>query len=206
MFISYDTNLNSGYWAWVGAGYGWTGSDNCLNIKVVSACTPNCACDSNTIIGQTCNDGCGGTCQGTKQPECLANQEKCESSSYFLCSQSNIWENKGLVKGKCAVECTSDNECNSGNKCDLSQYKCISELPPEQPGTYYRYDSEVNTCSQLLLFPSQKTINDYITLQDCEVNIKKPENFIELYILIGLIVIVGGFFFFQRFIKSKRRR
>jgi len=29
-------------------------------------CTPNCACASNTCAGQTCSNGCNGTCAGTK--------------------------------------------------------------------------------------------------------------------------------------------
>ncbi len=32
----------------------------------VSACQPSCSCAANTCTGQTCSDGCGGTCQGTK--------------------------------------------------------------------------------------------------------------------------------------------
>ena len=29
-------------------------------------CTPNCACAANTLVGQTCSNGCSGTCAGTK--------------------------------------------------------------------------------------------------------------------------------------------
>jgi len=29
-------------------------------------CTPSCSCASNICIGQTCSNGCGGNCQGTK--------------------------------------------------------------------------------------------------------------------------------------------
>jgi len=37
-----------------------------MQYTVVSPCTPNCVCAANICVGQTCPNGCGGTCAGTK--------------------------------------------------------------------------------------------------------------------------------------------
>ena len=35
-------------------------------VTIGSVCTPDCTCASSTCIGETCSNGCGGTCAGTK--------------------------------------------------------------------------------------------------------------------------------------------
>ncbi|MBU0959119.1 MAG: hypothetical protein KKB31_04195 [Nanoarchaeota archaeon] len=35
-------------------------------VTIGGSCTPNCACASSTCVGQTCSNGCSGTCPGTK--------------------------------------------------------------------------------------------------------------------------------------------
>lgn len=39
----------------------------------VNKCTPNCACAATTNVGQSCSDGCGGFCLGTKPVGCTPN-------------------------------------------------------------------------------------------------------------------------------------
>lgn len=41
-------------------------------IVTVSACPPDCSCESVTCIGDICFDGCGGTCAGTMNCACIS--------------------------------------------------------------------------------------------------------------------------------------
>jgi len=49
-----------------GNGSSWSGPSNWTRFTVTNPCTPSCSCASNTCVGTTCSDGCGGTCSGTK--------------------------------------------------------------------------------------------------------------------------------------------
>jgi len=49
-FIAWDRDDSGGYWAWTWAGYGWLGSGNCVDIRVV-----NCYDDSDCSGGKICD-------------------------------------------------------------------------------------------------------------------------------------------------------
>ncbi|MBI1935571.1 hypothetical protein HYS31_03960 [Candidatus Woesearchaeota archaeon] len=63
-----------------------------------------------------------------EKPACInqCSSNRCEGFSYILClsgeddCKSEI--NKGIVKGKCGVECNQDSECSNAKKCQ--SYKC----------------------------------------------------------------------------------
>ena len=62
-----------------------------------------------------CNDECSSdSCSGFDYTECLMKSDGCKDKSF-----------RGKIKGKCGVECTTDNDCDSDEKCE--NYKCVGE-------------------------------------------------------------------------------
>lgn len=84
---------------------------------------------------------------------CDEGELMCSNEENVLICQENKWE---LIE-----------ECEYG--CE--EGKCIKLLK-----TYYRLNNE---CSSITILPSEKTENDYDTLEECEENIKKPLNFFQ---------------------------
>jgi hypothetical protein len=41
------------------------------------SCDSDCSCKSNTCVGETCSDGCGGNCDGTKANDCSCAANTC---------------------------------------------------------------------------------------------------------------------------------
>lgn len=98
----------------------------------------------------------------SKEVDCNIGETKCwgfEDREYFTCSQDYIWENQGMSIGKCNVECISKLDCSQDLKC--SNNKCISDIE-----SYYRFLE--NKCNLISLLPSEKTLNDYNTLEQCQ--------------------------------------
>lgn len=56
---------------------GYYQTDGCGNYSwcppTASCCNPDCSCAANTCVGQTCPNGCGGNCDGTKVDESQTN-------------------------------------------------------------------------------------------------------------------------------------
>lgn len=76
--------------------------------------------------------------------ECISGQDKCVGSSYYICQNEN-WINQGEIAGKCGV----------------------AEDPLKE--TYYKLAN--NMCSAISIYPSEKTVNDYLTLVECQSNV-----------------------------------
>ena len=62
-----DSACSAGY---CGEGYACPEGESCVGGACVVQCIPNCTCIAETCSGQTCDDGCGGTCYGTLLPDC----------------------------------------------------------------------------------------------------------------------------------------
>ena len=68
-----------------------------------SCCSPDCSCASSTCSGNSCDDGCGGTCTGTYVPSCGDGSVACVGQTYSV---------------GCGVTCTGTNTtgtCGSGS-------------------------------------------------------------------------------------------
>jgi len=53
-------------------------------------CSPSCSCASSTCTGSTCSDGCGGTCNGTKNCS-TPPPEKCAQCNQTNCCDDNCY-------------------------------------------------------------------------------------------------------------------
>ncbi len=63
----------------------------------------------------SCSDECStDTCDGFSYVSCLSGKDGCKYT-----------QNKGLVKGKCGVECVQDSNCGINQNCE--SYKCKTE-------------------------------------------------------------------------------
>jgi hypothetical protein len=81
-------NLDCGTWSTDDGAYTGTGCEATfpvsntdwgrnVHFRLKPLCTPNCSCAANTCIGNTCSDGCGGICQGTKPRNCTCATTTC---------------------------------------------------------------------------------------------------------------------------------
>ena len=84
--------------------WGWVGTD-CLNIKQVE-CIDNSDCGSGSFCSKT-GDWKTWSCQ---VKVCEEGENRCSDANYQVC-QNNAWIDKGVIKGKCDVECLLDSEC-----------------------------------------------------------------------------------------------
>ncbi len=116
---------------------------SCLNLSfsATSACVPNCACASSTKSSETCDDGCGGTCQGldcdyldkymakdyfpTNEEDWAKNVQVCEYVNYTdltspgTCSEDGrIPMNAGICKKFQSGTCTGTNSPTVMNVVD----------------------------------------------------------------------------------------
>ncbi len=59
-------------------------SKNASTNVTVTSCSRDCSCASNTCVGSSCNDGCGGVCNGTKSDVCpdISCESKCGVQKY----------------------------------------------------------------------------------------------------------------------------
>ncbi len=124
----------SGYCYECNIGYSWNGS-SCV-------CTPDCSCSATTCIGNTCPDGCGGTCAGTMScctPDCTGKEcgdDGC-GGSCGTCGGGEICNASGQCV--CAPNCTgkecgddgcggSCGTCGAGEVCNVSgQCICVPD-------------------------------------------------------------------------------
>ena len=113
----------------------------------------------------------------------LANQGESFSSCYAFMSWEEketsscwSWVSSGTAFDKpCktmkVVECSEDIDCPSSTQmCDKSgdwtTWKCKIGTPEPTEKIFYRLQN--NQCNQISILESEKTINDYSTLQECE--------------------------------------
>ncbi len=77
--------------------------------------------------------------------ECSPGEDKCDGSIYFICQDENF-VSQGEIPGKCGVA--------------EEQWK----------ETFYRFSE--NVCSAVSIYPDDKTVNDYLTLEECQENVE----------------------------------
>ena len=83
-------------------------------------------CGEKECVNGECVLGC--------EDECSRGEAKCEEDhTYWVCEKNGCWtwKNKGIVKGKCGVECMSNEDCPEGEVC--KEYKCVSLECPVCP-------------------------------------------------------------------------
>lgn len=75
--------------------------------------TPNCSCAANTCAGDTCSDGCGGTCAGTMAPDCSCATDTCTNDT---CSDGCGGTCVGTVPPdcSCALDTCTGETCSDG--------------------------------------------------------------------------------------------
>lgn len=89
-------------------------------------CVPSCACASTTCDDDTCNDGCGGTCDGTKDccPCHSGDVDKCEGGYMWSCDGCNWDRGTYCTYGCDGTACSAppycvDTDCNTN--CGLTK-------------------------------------------------------------------------------------
>jgi len=99
----YDRD-SDGSWVWVTSGIGMFGNDNCFNINTFE-CTQDSDCESGVCVNPDLSHG---TCEVYI---CDYYDERCFGQMLQRCTLYNEWEDKGIVLGKCGVECLNDQQC-----------------------------------------------------------------------------------------------
>lgn len=174
VLVAVDTRQTSDYYSWTYAGYGWTGSGNCLNINVVESegyCASNLDCPAEI----------------TKERYCEGNTLK-EKTTENQCKNN-----------QCIMDQTSDNIIES---CDYSCgedddgiINCLN-----QP-TITVYRLENSDCTETQIIAENKKDNDYDTLEECQENISKLNWTLILWTggIIGVIILgVVGYIIYKR--------
>ena len=83
------------------------------------ACSPNCGCAAATYKDNTCSNGCGGTCPGTK---CRTNGTSCGTDASNCCTGFCNTNNV------CAAAPTPTIKCSSFGSCYRETYTCQKEF------------------------------------------------------------------------------
>lgn len=215
-YLAWDRNDNGQNWAWTYAGYGWTGSGNCFNVKVVN-CYQDNQCNSGYYCDKSgdwktwdckfkeCENGQDKTdssgyykCESYKwvrKGECKTNEEKCIASALSKCENYN-WVNKGGVVGKCGAECTNISQ----NKCvGLDYYTCDNYK--------FTINRNVGKCGVECTIPTDCGESSLFSGWDCTENkcIKKS-NLIPIISVVAVILAVIGFTFLLIKLRKKKRK
>ncbi len=108
------------------------GSDEkCINGKCLVC---DCSCAQNTCVGEKCDDGCGGKCDGTLEPDCYTYECGDSANGCGKCGELNgecptgkKCVNKACIQDTCVTsdECTFDTQICSGGHC-------VSKCPDEK--------------------------------------------------------------------------
>ena len=187
VFVAHDfDSASDGSWAWQTTGYGWIGSGNCFNIKSVE-CYDDSDCGSNQICDKS------GSWQNWNCEVKVCNQAelKCEGKTHYSCN-NNEWVNLGMQIGRCGVECLTGDKCEGTNYYVCENYEWINKgevvgkCDVQEKIDVYRLEN--NECNLIDILVSERTSNDYDTLEECEENIEKNPNYL-LYVSIAVIVI-----------------
>lgn len=89
-------------------------------------CVPNCTCAAETCIGQTCSDGCEGSCSGTLTIEQDCGEIMCGDSPHGCGSCGSCEDGYFCDGGICVLSCIPDcdgKECGD-NGCEGSCGEC----------------------------------------------------------------------------------
>ncbi|GEM_PF-5485730 len=141
----------------------WIVTDPCgfaftfpFTLEECTTCPPVCTCADTTCIGSTCDDGCGGTCDGTLDCGCTDNCSspiayECGSQTICgtttdcgpcgdgeICNASGICEPEGCVENGCeATTCvgsTCDNNCDPNAAGTMESTTWTPDLDSECEG------------------------------------------------------------------------
>ncbi|MEA2037979.1 MAG: MopE-related protein, partial [Nanoarchaeota archaeon] len=77
--------------------------ESCSSGMCIENCDPDCSQAPYTCTGYVCSDGCGGTCEGTKQPDCSCASNTCIGDT---CNDG------------CGGDCKGTKDCCSGVSCN----------------------------------------------------------------------------------------
>ncbi len=133
--------------------------------------------------------------------KCPIGKEKCSGNNLLVCENNprdyswfeDKWNgpffsyvDKGIVFGKCGVECVEDINCPSSQRCELN--KC-EEIPIQQIDIY---KLENNQCNLVSILESEKTDLHFETLEECEINIviQEPKTLRNILLILGLIALI----------------
>jgi hypothetical protein len=84
-------------------------------------CTPDCSCQSGTCVGQSCDNGCGGTCPGTLEPDCGDWVCGVSPNGCGICGTCNVSAGEYCSNGTCVTgNCTSN--------CTCAEYTCVGQI------------------------------------------------------------------------------
>jgi len=136
--------------------------------------TRECETDEDCETSYICEDS---VCVLIPPTECTSGDDKCDGSIYYIC-QSEKWISQGEIAGKCGVD----------------------EDPTKV--TYYRFSD--NVCSAISIYSSDKIVDDYLTLVECQSNVEEEETNILMIVLIsiiGLLVLIAIILLIRRFRK-----
>ncbi len=98
---------------------------------------PSCACAALTCPGQTCSDGCGGTCSGTRPPNCSSCAPNTCTGQDCTDSCGNICAGTKTPDCSCAASTCPGQTCSDG--CGGT---CMGTKPPD-------CSCAANTCTGL---------------------------------------------------------
>ena len=119
LFVAYDydyeerTSSDTKWWwdTYIGLGYGYfdtRNTGNCLNIKSVE-CYDDSDCGNNFYCDKENNNWNEWSCKGR---QCNLEDESCDIFNYLTCSNFE-WQDNGIVRNKCNVECIADKDCKA---------------------------------------------------------------------------------------------
>jgi len=75
---------------------------------------------------ESCEYGCSNGVCNSKPAECSSGQTKCDGFRYYECSKGD-WVSKGVVIGKCGVNCITGDKCVGENYYKCKSYKWQSQ-------------------------------------------------------------------------------
>lgn len=108
-------------------------------------------------------------------PECLVGETKCEGTHHIICEDGKL-VNKGEIDGKCGY----------------SELKRINVFRLEE-----------NECSQVNIYESEKTVNDYETLEECQESIVPPTSTTTIILsVVGILAFIV--FLIYVFLRSRK--
>ena len=191
ILYAWDYNkASNGDWSWTAKGGGYL-CDVFSGLKVI-----NCYSNSDCNSGMICDKSNSFTDWKCVIPPCQSGQTKCVGNDYYSCESYN-WKNKGKILNKCGIECLGSSDCEKvegepfckesfiqysintpvclSYKCQDSityktkencEFGCLNGECKEEPNvTFYRLENK--QCSKIEIKASEKTNNDFLTLNEC---------------------------------------
>ena len=112
-----------------------------------------------------------------------SDKSSCKVERWFEMSDNGVLNPRALLTCRFigTITCkpidsayTEGGDCTTlgipGGTAEVKIYK-EGVVPPQVQKLYFRYNQQTNQCSQLYLFESEKTADDFVTLGECEAHI-----------------------------------